>query len=459
MIVFLESLGCCRNQVDSEIMLGRLKSEGHAVTRDPSRADVIIVNTCGFISAASQEAVDTVLAMAEYKKQGKCNRLVVTGCLPERYKKDGIEASLPEVDAFLGTGACDKIVEAVEGKPGNVLSLFQDPGRCTVKEDPHPREVTLAHSAYIKVSEGCNRKCTYCIIPRLRGLQRSRPSDAVVKEAETLVLNGAKEIILVGENTTDYGSDFIEKTDIADLLNKLSLSINTLSLTEKEICGQKISSTGQYQPWIRLLYTHPSSLDRKTISMISSLDGICTYFDVPVQHASSTILRRMGRNYTRKDLYTLFDAIREKAPDAALRTTIITGFPGETDQDFQMLLKFIEDIRFDHLGVFTYSDSNDLKSHFLQGHVPEETAMERHDILMAKQALISEEINQKYLGKTLQVLVEENPDKGIYLGRTRFQAPEVDGITFIYGSGLEIGTFVDVKITETFEYDLSGDSV
>ncbi len=451
MIVYLESLGCSRNQVDSEVMLGKLRQGGHTITKDPSQAETIIVNTCGFISAASEEAVDTILAMAAHKKSGICKRLIVTGCLPQRYQDDDLEKSLPEVDAFLGTSAGDDIVKTVEGKPGRVLTLFPEPSSKKALKVPLERELTLDYSAYVKLSEGCDHRCTYCIIPKLRGPQKSRPVRTIAKECEALLIKGVKEINLVAENSTDYGSDFDKNrdTDLTRLLKTLS---DTVDHIQNKKPAKKASPV-----WVRLLYTHPASLSRSIVQTVTSLDNILTYFDVPIQHASSRILKRMGRHYTRENLFGLFSFIRQKAPDAALRTTLITGFPGETEDDFQSLLTFIEDIRFDHLGVFTYSDSEDLKSHGLDRHVPKELAMERRDLLMERQADISEIKNLAHLGRTYTVLVEENPDEGIYLGRTWFQAPEVDGITFIYGSGLEIGTFTDVKITETHAYDLAGE--
>ena len=460
MIIWLESLGCSRNQVDSEIMLASLTAAGHEMGEGPSSADVIIVNTCGFIADAADEAVDTILAMAEYKAHGSCRRLVVTGCLCERFKKDTLAESLPEVDAFLGTGAVDSIVQAVEGGTGGIMDFFPDPCKRQFQVSPFPRELTLDYSAYIKISEGCNRKCTYCIIPQLRGRQRSRPVDDIVCETENLILKGVKEIIFTGENTSDYGSDIScessrDKIDLAHLLEKISMRIDKMLMPSARAGHGSDTIPGKI--WLRLLYTHPASLTHEIIKCISDLKTVSTYYDVPVQHASSDVLRKMGRPYTMEDLYSLFNLIRETDPDAVLRTTIITGFPGETEQDFKLLLKFIKDIRFNNLGVFTYSDSVDINSHDLPDHVPLDLACKRHDIIMAEQAKISQEINQKYYGHVYPVLVEENPDDGIYLGRTVFQAPDVDGITFIYGSGLEIGSFVDVRITETYAYDLAGE--
>jgi ribosomal protein S12 methylthiotransferase len=412
---------------------------------------VIIVNTCGFISTASDEAVDVILEMAEFKKTGRCEKLIAAGCLSQRYKDDkNLVATLPEVDAFIGTAACEQIVEVVESKEIKTLTLFPEPnkrpfqdlsnfsGPSGLPDFSGQRELTTDHFAYIKVSEGCSRKCTYCIIPQLRGSQRSRPKDDICREARDLVCRGVNEIILTAENTTDYGQDFQAKTGFERVLTSLA------DVLDRE------------HAWIRFLYTHPNSLTEPVIAAVKNNKNICSYYDVPIQHASSNILKKMGRPYTNEDLYALFKTIRKIDPDAALRTTLIVGFPGESEDDFRILMKLIEDIRFDHLGVFTYSDSDDLKSHLLKSHVPLELAEKRHDTIMAAQAKISKTLNEKLVGKTFEVLVEENPEQGVYLGRTMFQAPDVDGITFIYANGLEIGTFVNVRITQGFEYDIEG---
>ena len=468
MLIYLESLGCCRNLIDSEIMLGRLKKNGHEICHDPSKAEVIIVNTCGFISAASSEAVDIILEMAEYKK-ACCKKLIVTGCLPERFKDDNLALSLPEVDAFLGTGAFHEIVNAVEKNHENPFLVFPDPSpkkffQYFPQKNSVPRYLTLNYSAYVKISEGCNRKCTYCIIPKIRGIQRSKPENDILHEIKDLILKGVKEIILVGENTTDYGKDLLNGLELGDLLWQISQKADKASkkyLILKNKFNKKQTNTNikTNTIWVRLLYTHPSSLNFKIIKAISKFDNFCKYYDVPIQHASSEILKKMGRNYTIQDLYSLFTTIRKIDSNAVLRTTLITGFPGETDKDFQILLKFIKDIKFNHLGVFTYSDSNDLKSHFLKNHVSKETALKRHDIIMEQQRKISEKINKQYLNKCYKVLIEKKLEDGIYLGRTMFQSPEVDGCTFVYEQDLEIGTFTDVKITNTYEYDLVGEII
>ncbi len=468
MLIYLESLGCCRNLIDSEIMLGRLKKNGHEICHDPSKAEVIIVNTCGFISAASYEAVDTIIEMAEYKK-AFCKKLIVTGCLPERFKDDNLALSLPEVDAFLGTGAFHEIVNVVEKKHENTFLFFPSPCKKKFPQNSIQRYLTLNYSAYVKISEGCNQKCTYCIIPKIRGIQQSKPENDILCEIQDLILKGVKEIILVGENTTDYGKDLSNALELGELLEQISKKADKVRkkyLISKKKFDQKQTNTNIKNNtlktniiWIRLLYTHPCSLDFKTIKAISNFDNICTYYDVPIQHASSRILKKMGRNYTIEDLYSLFETIRKIDSNAVLRTTLITGFPGETEKDFQILFKFIKDIKFNHLGVFTYSDSNDLKSHFLKNHISKKTGIKRHDIIMKEQRKISKEINKKYLNKCYKVLIEKKLEDGIYLGRTMFQSPEVDGCTFVYEQNLEIGSFTDVKITGTYEYDLVGEIV
>ena len=444
MIIFLETLGCSRNRVDSEIMLGKLVAAGHSITDDPHLAQVIIVNTCGFISTASDEAVDVLLEMAKLKKTGLCKKLIATGCLSQRYKEDeNLLSALPEVDAFLGTAAIDLIVEAVENESKKPLIVFPDPVNRPFQDLAEQRQLTNNFLAYIKVSEGCNRKGTYCIIPSLRGIQRSRPVADICKEAAILVKTGVKEILLTAENTTDYGQDFQDGKGFEHVLASVAATLE--------------NEHANANTWIRFLYTHPKTLTESIIKSVKNHKNICSYYDVPIQHASSSILKKMGRPYTIEDLYALFNTIRKIDPGAALRTTIIVGFPGESDADFDQLMTFIKDIRFDHLGVFTYSDSDDLKSHLLKNHVPSKIAEKRHGMLMAAQAKISVSINEKHVDKTFEVLVEENPEKGVYIGRTKFQAPEVDGVTFIYANGLEIGTFVKVRITEAFEYDIAGE--
>ncbi len=400
------------------------------------------MNTCGFISTALDEAVETILDMARYKKDGACQRLIATGCLAQRYKDDpDLVNSLPEVDAFLGTAACDQIVAAVNGKDATPLTVFPDPNSRGFQNPMESRALISTGFAYIKVSEGCNRHCTYCIIPTLRGLQRSRPVQEICDEAVALVKDGITEVILTAENTTDYGQDLNTGEGFHTVLEHLSPVV------------KKVNPNA----WIRFLYTHPKTLDDRVIKAVRDHDNVCSYYDVPIQHAASSTLKRMGRPYTQKELADLFKRIRRIDPDACLRTTVIVGFPGETEEEFQTLLNFIKEIQFDHLGVFTYSDSDDLKSHGLKAHVPEEIAEQRHDTIMAAQASISEAHNHTHVGNTYPVRIEETPEEGVYIGRTPFQAPDVDGVTFIYSEGLDTGTLVQVKVTDAFEYDIAGE--
>lgn len=436
MKVHLVSLGCARNQVDSETMSGSLAAAGHDITPEAEQAEVIVVNTCSFIESAADESIDTILALARFKETGACRKIVVTGCLPERYQED-IEASLPEVDQFLGTGAFDQIVSAVEStRPGDVC-LLPDPDAIEFYPKDNERRLSQAHMAYLKIAEGCDRHCTYCIIPRLRGRQKSRPLEQIVDEARRLIDAGVKELILVAQETTAYGRDLGLKQGLADLLTNLA----------------DISPSN----WLRVLYGHPESLDDPTIQVMGSRPNICPYFDIPVQHASDPVLKRMGRRYTEEDLYRLFETIRNKVPGASLRTTLIVGFPGETEADFNTMLSFVEDIRFNHLGVFTYSDAEDLPSHGLDGRVTAEKAGERYEAVMSRQRSISEANNQQHLDALLPVLIEEKSGENLYTGRTAFQAPEVDGITFVHGGHLQTGSFARVRIVDAYEYDLVGD--
>ena len=449
MIVYLETLGCSRNQVDSEIMLGKLASAGHGITHDPSCARG---HHCQYLRVLSQPPRTRRLRCfwrwPNSRRPAGGKRLIATGCLAQRYKDDpDLVDSLPEVDAFLGTAACEQIVSAVEHGEAGALTLFPDPNSRGFQNLEETRELMSEGFAYIKVSEGCNRHCTYCIIPSLRGKQRSRPVADICTEALKLADRGVKEIILTAENTTDWGRD-LEPEEGQHSSPGLERVLRGLAetLADREV-------------WIRFLYTHPNTLSPEVVRAVRDNARICSYYDVPIQHAASSVLKRMGRPYTLEDLVRLFKEIREADPHASLRTTVIVGFPGETEEEFTALLDFIRAVRFDHLGVFTYSDSEDLKSHQLKDHIDPEVAELRHDTIMAAQAEISESLNQRHLGQIYPVLVEENPERGVYIGRTPFQAPEVDGVTFIYADGLDTGTIVQVKITDAYEYDISGETV
>ncbi len=453
MRLHLVSLGCARNLVDSEVMMGSLVQAGWTLTNDPEDANVIVINTCSFIEPAVEESIDTILELASYKLGGGlCKRLIVVGCLPERYG-NAISSALPEVDVFLGTGAFDRIVDAVENKFPAGECLLPDPGSRLFDSPEALRINTLAYSAYLKVAEGCSRNCTYCIIPRLKGKYRSRPMAEIVSEAERLISKGVKELNLVAQDTTSWGLDFSPPEHLSNLLVPLS-------------------SLSDSKAWVRILYGHPDRIDDRLICTIRDFPGLLPYFDIPVQHASSQVLRRMGRKNSFNELYRLFSKIRTLLPEAVLRTTIIAGFPGETQDDVERLIDFIREVRFDHLGVFTYSDAQDLASHRLSGHVKPEIARARYERIMSVQAKISAENNRKYIGKCLNVLIEtEVPEEGLYIGRTWFQAPEVDGLTYIRLSNqagsvdrnhdklIAIGSFFPVEISDAMEYDLVGEPV
>ena len=444
--------------MDSEIMLGRIKKAGWSVVDEPDEAEVIVVNTCSFIEDAADESIEMILELALYKKEGKCKRLVVAGCLPERYREQ-IAAQLPEVDAFIGTGAYDQIVEAIGGSKYPGGCLLPDPDRISPQEKDAPRTLSTSHMAYLKVAEGCSRHCTYCIIPKLRGKKRSRPPQEVISEAQELLKAGVKEIVLVAQDTTSYGTDLQPPATLSQLLESLA----DLPTGPTGQDGAHADDRDAHLPWIRVLYGHPESTDDAFIKTVASRPNVCSYFDIPIQHVSSSILQKMGRMYRRDDLRRLFDKIRSQVPGASLRTTIIVGFPGEREKDFETLLRFVEDTRFDHLGVFLYSDSGDLPSHELPDHVPADVAQGRYDQLMSCQLDISAQNYQKYIGQTLEVLVEEEVEDKLYAGRATFQAPEVDGMTYIKSrpeqSNLQVGSFSRIKVTDAMEYDLMGDSV
>ncbi len=436
MNVHLVSLGCARNLVDSENMLGLLRDSGWSIVEEPGKAHLIIVNTCGFIEPAIDQSIDTILELAKFKKNGICRKLIVAGCLAQRFGKD-IAKEMPEVDFFLGTGAFDKISDAAAGILKESRWLFPDPDLISYSPLGHKRVKTLSYLAYLKIAEGCSRHCTYCIIPKLRGRQKSRPADDILKEAEELINSGVKELVLVAQDSTAYGKDLQQGIGLDELLSELSGLSSGI--------------------WIRILYGHPESIDDRIIKTVAKKDNICSYFDLPIQHASDSALKRMGRGHGKEELYGLFHKIRSIDSRAVLRTTAIVGFPGETEKEFNELMKFAKKIGFDNLGVFIYSDSEDLLSHKLKDHVPRDVAQKRYDRLMALQCEISQKINEKYLDQTMDVLIEERAGEGTFTGRTMFQAPEVDGIVYVHGENIKTGEFARVKITDTLEYDLIGE--
>lgn len=434
--VNLVSLGCAKNLVDSEIMLAGLAAAGMQITDDPSDADIIIVNTCSFIETAVNESIDHILELADYKNSGRCGRLIVTGCLPQRYGSE-ISQSLPEVDIFLGTAAFDQIVEMVQGDIQPPICRIPPVNQIRRPSTAPARINTVFPIAYLKIAEGCDRRCTYCIIPKLRGKQKSAPVNVLLEEFRQLIESGAREIILVAQESTNYGADLTGGENLSILLDRLSNISNDVR--------------------IRFLYAHPESITENVIDLVAEKNNIVPYFDIPIQHSETGMLKKMGRRYSKDRLYRLFEAIRSKIPDAALRTTVMSGFPGETHKDFQNLINFIKEVRFDHLGGFVYSDAEELASYRLSPKTTAKTAEKRLDELMAVQMEISLEHNRRRLGGIFEVLVEKEIDDDLYQGRTAFQAPDVDGVTCIQARTLAIGSFINVQINDISEYDLYGE--
>lgn len=440
MKILFVSLGCDKNLVDSEVMLGLLRDRHHDITNDEAEAEVIVVNTCSFIHDAREESIQTILEMAELKKSGQCRLLIVTGCLAEKYKDEILE-ELPEVDAVVGTTAYDRICGVIDRSlDGERVQSFESIDRLPLV---NTRRVltTGGYSSYLKIGEGCDKHCTYCIIPKLRGNYRSVPLENVLKDARQLAESGVTEINIVAQETTTWGKDIYGEKRLPMLL--------------KELC--KVEGIR----WIRLLYCYPEEITDELIQVIKEEPKICHYLDMPIQHSSDAILKRMGRRTSRQELEDIIGKLRREIPDIALRTTLITGFPGETEEDHENLKSFVETMGFDRLGVFTYSPEEGTPAERMPDQVPEEVKEERRDELMLLQQQISAEKTEQMVGKTLDVLVEGRiPEEGIYVGRTYRDAPEVDGYIFIHAEEEIIsGDFVTVKVTGADEYDLTGDVI
>ena len=428
------------NLVDSEVMLGLLEKRGYSMTDDEAEADIIIVNTCCFIGDAKEESVNTILDMSEYKKQGSCKALIVTGCMAQRYKKE-IQEEIPEVDAILGTNSYDKILDAVdEALAGHqMLDCADLVGLPEVDTD---RILTTGgHYAYLKIAEGCNKRCTYCIIPSLRGNYRSFPMEKLVEQAQKLAEKGVKELILVAQETTLYGIDLYGKKSLHELLNRLC-----------EIPGIY---------WIRILYCYPEEIYPELIETMKKQPKVCHYLDLPIQHCSDCILKRMGRRTTKADLVSIIENLRKEIPDICLRTTLITGFPGETEEEHKELLEFIDTMEFDRLGVFTYSPEEDTPAASFEDQIPEEVKLDRKDELMEMQQEVAFDLAKEMEGRELVVMVEGKVvDENAYVARTYKDAPGVDGYLFINtDETLVSGDFVRVRVTGAHEYDLTGEII
>lgn len=438
MNVLFISLGCDKNLVDSEVMIGLLADKGYQMTDDETQADVIVINTCCFIHDAKEESIQTILEMAEYKKTGTLKALIVTGCLAQRYQEEILE-EIPEVDEVLGTTSYDKIVdaiqEALEGKSGvriediDVLPL----------PDTKRLVTTGGHFAYLKIAEGCDKHCTYCIIPKIRGNYRSVPMERLVKEARDLAEDGVKELILVAQETTIYGTDLYGEKSLHRLL--------------RELC--KINGIR----WIRILYCYPEEIDDSLIQVMKEEPKICHYLDLPIQHASTEILRRMGRRTSREDLEEIIGKLRREIPDIAIRTTLITGFPGETKEQHEELMDFVDQMEFDRLGVFTYSPEEGTPAAQMEDQIPEEVKEDRQAELMELQQEIAFDLAEDMIGREVLVMIEGKvADENAYVGRTYKDAPNVDGLIFVNtDEELMSGDFARVKVTGAAEYDLIGE--
>lgn len=432
------SLGCDKNLVDTEVMLGLLDKRGWQITDDETQADVIVINTCCFVHDAKEESIQTILEMAEYKKTGSLKALIVTGCLAQRYQEE-IVKEIPEVDAVLGTTSYDKIADAIDGAlEGNVSIELADVDALPLVETK--RLVTTGgHYAYLKIAEGCDKHCTYCIIPKVRGDYRSVPMEQLLKEAKELAEGGVKELILVAQETTLYGRDIYGEKSLHKLL--------------RELCRIKGIR------WIRILYCYPEEIDDNLIQVMKEESKICHYLDLPIQHANNEILKRMGRRTSKEQLIAIIEKLREAIPDITLRTTLITGFPGETKEQHEELMEFVDQMEFDRLGVFTYSPEEDTPAAEMPRQVPEEVKEERQAEIMELQQEIAFEQAEDMIGREVLVMIEGKvADEDAYVGRTYKDAPNVDGLIFVNtDEELMSGDFARVKITGALEYDLIGE--
>jgi len=440
--IYFTSLGCSKNLVDSEVMLGYLGLDGFSVTNDPSEAEVIIVNTCSFIEASKKESIDIILELADYKKKnvGQCKALVVSGCMAQRYSEQ-LETELPEVDLIIGTGEYNKIVillKAFEEGKLQTKSFVEIPKFIHTEFDPRINTSPF-YTTWLKISEGCNRNCTFCIIPTLRGRLRSRSVDSLVKEAENLAKTGVKELNLISQDLSDYGNDLNETNNLYELLNGL----------------EKIDGI----EWIRLFYFYPDDLTDRVIDKIATSKKICNYLDMPVQHFSTSVLRKMNRKITGDEILEKVMKLKSRIPNMVLRTSIIVGFPGETEEDFQTLLDGVKKCRFNHLGIFRYSDEEGTPAYKIHPKVDSHKIEERFDLLFEVQKEIAREINSTFIEKEIDVLIEgEHSETELLLqGRHYGQAPDIDGkviINDLNGKNVEVGDLVRVRVSENLDFDL-----
>ena len=436
-IMFI-SLGCDKNLVDTEMMLGMLAEKGYQFTDDEQEAEIVVVNTCCFIGDAKEESINTLIEIGRLKETANVKMLIAAGCLAQRYRKE-IREQIPEVDVIIGTMAIDKIVEAVEEYQTKQYTTFVEDIDRTPVSGKKRVVTTGGHYAYMKIAEGCDKRCSYCIIPKVRGSYRSIPMETLLKEAATLVEQGVKELILVAQETTLYGTDLYGKKSLPELLRKLS-----------EIRGLY---------WIRILYCYPEEITEELIDTIAELPKVCHYLDIPIQHASDTILKRMGRRTNQQQLKDKIAMIRSKIPDMCLRTTLITGFPGESQEDHEQSMAFVDEMEFDRLGVFTYSAEEDTPAAGFPDQIEEEVKKDRQADIMELQQEIAFEKAEDMTGQDVLVMIEGKvADENAYVGRTYKDAPNVDGLVFVNTDReLMTGDFVPVHITGSYEYDLIGE--
>ena len=443
--VGMVSLGCPKNLVDSEVMMGLLAKQGYELTHDQQEADVLVVNTCGFIDSARQESVDTILEMAQLKQSGKLQQLIVAGCLVERYKGE-LQGEIPEIDALIGVNQLTEITSVVKPAGKKPLPIYSE-GRTAPElflyDETTPRlRATAPYTSYVKIAEGCDHTCAFCIIPKLRGVFRSRSPESILREVEALAAQGVKEIVLISQDTTAYGTDLALKDGLAKLVEAIA-----------NVRGVE---------WVRFLYCYPTAISDELLRVMAGHPNVCKYFDIPLQHVSGKVLKRMRRGGNRESYEKLFRRIRDRVPNVALRTTFIVGFPGETEVDFAELVGFVKAMEFDRVGVFTYSDEENSPAYELDAKVPAAVAAKRERRLMKEQAKISQRKHKAMLGNRVQVLLEgKSKETDLLLeGRLASQAPEIDGCILINDlpedCTAQAGDFVTVEITEAQEYDLIG---
>ena len=432
------TLGCSKNEIDSELMISILKDNNCSVAASLDEAEIIIVNTCGFIDKAKEESIETIWEMTKYKTEGNCKYLILAGCLAERYSQELMDEIL-DIDAIIGTGNIKEISSIIR-KLEIEKTRIKKTGNIDTDYLEEVTRINFNTTEYVRISEGCDNFCTYCIIPKLRGKHRSRKIEDIVKEVENLSNNGTKEIILIGQNTSDYGIDLYGEYSLYKLLDKLN-KINDIS-------------------WIRILYLYPDNFNDKLIQSMKNNEKVVKYVDIPLQHINNNVLKRMNRKTCKEDIISLISKLRHEIPDIVIRTTFIVGFPGETEEEFNELYNFIENIKFDRLGVFTYSKEEDTPAYGLPNQIADEIKEIRKDKIMTLQQSISEDIMVNKIDKIFNVLVEEVSEKDLYIGRTYMDSPDIDGVVYVNSArNIELGDFVKVRITDSLEYDLIGEVI